>query len=224
MSFRSNPLGVGASYEEASSWLERASEHGSGEASEVLAQLITRMHANGHVTHYSAADSTRLHALARSQGFDVEAISVTCYKLAPGRSGITLGRRPEPFNGEKPKEPFTSDEIKAMGDAGIKGTLVWGGGSGNGDSVLLTRPEEPSANVRVLLDHDPGTEVLLPIPAHRDVIYVQHGNEFLGFPSGGKVLPRFINLTPQSEDMRQVSVFTELMDGGHSGGYCASFE
>ncbi len=39
--FRQNPLGLDASYEEAAHWLERASAHGSGEASEVLAQLIT---------------------------------------------------------------------------------------------------------------------------------------------------------------------------------------
>jgi TPR repeat protein len=41
--FRTNPLGVDPSYEEAVRWLEKSSAHGSGEASEVLAQLITRM-------------------------------------------------------------------------------------------------------------------------------------------------------------------------------------
>ncbi len=88
--FRRNPLGLEASYEEAARWLEKASAQGSGEASEVLAQLITRMQANGHGTQYTAADSARFHALARSQGFDVELISATCYKLVPGGSGISL--------------------------------------------------------------------------------------------------------------------------------------
>jgi len=70
--FRRNPLGVEAFYEEAVHWLQKASAQGSGEASEVLAQLITRMQANGHGTSYTVADSDRFHALARSQGFDVE--------------------------------------------------------------------------------------------------------------------------------------------------------
>ena len=78
--FRKNPLGIEASYEEAAKWLEKASAQGSGEASEVLAQLITRMQANGHGTHYTAADSARFHALARSQDFDVELIFVTCFE------------------------------------------------------------------------------------------------------------------------------------------------
>ena len=54
--------------------------------------MITRMQANGRGTSYTAADSARLHALARSQGFDVEAISVTCYTLTPGGSGLSLHR------------------------------------------------------------------------------------------------------------------------------------
>jgi hypothetical protein len=131
--FRSNPLGIDASYEEACHWLEKASAQGSGEASEVLAQLITRMHANGHSTPYTSADSTRFHALARSQDFDVESVSVTCYKLVPGGSGITLGRLPDLITGTEPKVPFNSEEIQALGKAGITGSLLYGGGSGSGD-------------------------------------------------------------------------------------------
>jgi hypothetical protein len=181
------------------------------------------MHANGHSTPYNSADSARFHALARSQGFDVESISVTCYKSVPGGSGITLGCLPSLIVGAPPKEPFNPAEIEALSRAGVKGSLLFGGSSGSGDSVLLMRPEGKTVNVRIILDHDPGTEVLLPLPAHHDVIYVQHGDEFIGFPSGGRVLPRFINLSPQTVDTPQVSVFTQLMDGGHSGGFCTRF-
>jgi hypothetical protein len=218
--FRKNPLRVEASYEEAALWLEKASAQGSGEASEVLAQLITRMQTNGHGTSYTAADSTRFHALARSQGFDVEPISVTCYKLTPGGNGINLGRLPGLVVGEPPAKPFTDQELAKLDKAGISGSLLYGGGSGNGDSVLLMRPQDPVAHVRVILDHDPGFEVLLPIPAHRDVIYVQHGDKFLAFPSEGPNLPRFISLQPLGTPASQISVFTQLMDGAHSGGFC----
>ncbi len=221
--FRQNPLGVEASYEEAGRWLEKASGQGSGEASEVLAQLITRMLANGHGTSYTAADSNRLHALARSQGFDVERISVTCYKLVPGKGGLTLGCLPGLIVGELPRQPFTQEELTALGTAGISGSLLYGGGIGGGDSVLLMRPEGPVVNVRIILDHVPGDAVLLPMPAHHDEIYVQRGDDFVGFPSGGGNLPRFINIEPGNEPTSQVSVSTQLMSGAHSGGFCTSF-
>lgn len=221
--FRRNPLGVEASYEEAARWLQKASAQGSGEASEVLAQLITRMRANGHGTSYTAADSDRFHALARSQGFDVEQISATCYKLTPGGSGIKLGRIPGLILGEPPSRPFTDQELAELDEAGISGSLLYGGGSGNGDSVLLMRPQGTVAHVRIILDHDPGYEVLLPIPAHRDVIYVQRGDKFLAFPSEGPNLPRFISVQPLGTPATQISVFTQTMDGGHSGGFCTRF-
>jgi hypothetical protein len=221
--FRTNPLGIEASYEEAVHWLEKASAQGSGEASEVLAQLITRMQANGHGTSYTVADSAHFHALARSQGFDVEPIRATCYKLVPGGSGIRLGRLPGLVVGEPPSKPFTDEELAKLDQAGISGSLLYGGGSGNGDSVLLMRPEGPAAHVRIILDHDPGYEVLLPIPAHRDVIYVQRGDSFLAFPSGGENLPRFISIQPRATPVSQISISTQTMDGAHAGGYCTSF-
>jgi hypothetical protein len=221
--FRANPLDIKASYEEAAKWLEKASAQGSGEASEILAQLITRMKANGHETPYTAADSTHFHALARSQGFDVEAISVTCYRRDPGGSTITVGRLPSLISGDKPATPFTAKELQALSEAGFSGSLLYGGGTGGGDSVLLARPEGPTVNIRIILDHDPGAEVLLPMPAHRDEIYIQRGDQFLAFPSGGKVLPRFISLEPQTAATPQMSVSTQSMDGARSGGFCTSF-
>ena len=221
--FRKNPLGIEASYEEAAKWLEEASAQGSGEASEVLAQLITRMRANGHGTHYTAADSARFHALARSQDFDVELIVATCYKLVPGRGGITLGRLPGLIAGDPPEEPFTPEELSTLNKAGISGALLYGGGSGFGESALLTRPEGPAVRVRIILDHDPGSRVLLPMPAHHDEIYVQRGDQFLAFPNVGKILPRSIGLEPQTQDTPQVSVSTQHMDGAGSSGFCTRF-
>ncbi|HEX3891205.1 MAG TPA: hypothetical protein VHW46_01415 [Terracidiphilus sp.] len=220
--FRTNALGIEASYEEAAKWLEKASAQGSGEASEVLAQLITRMHSNGHGTPYAVAESTRLHALARSQGFDVEAISVSCYKLSSGGHGITVKRPPGRGTDEPSRAPFTQEELRALSDAGFAGSLLFGGFTGGGDSVLLMRPEGPVVRVRIILDHDPGAEILLPMPAHHDEIYIQRGDEFLGFPSGGSSLPRFITIESRKEPP-QVSVLKQLIDGAYSGGFCTTF-
>jgi hypothetical protein len=221
--FRQNLLGIEASYEEAARWLEKASAHGSGEASEVLAQLITRMQANGHGTSYTTPDSARFHALARSQGFDVELISAICYKLVPGASGIRLGPLPALGPGEPSMQPFTDQELAALSSSGVSGSLLYDGGTGSGESVLLSRPEGPVVHIRVILDHDPGHEVLLPIPAHRDVIYLQRGDTFLAFPSGGQNLPRFLALMPGSSTDPQMSVMKQLMDGAHTGGFCTRF-
>ena len=223
--FRTNPLKIPASYEEAAKWLERASAQGSGEASEVLAQLITRMLSNGHPTNYTTADSTRLHALARSQGFDVEPISASCYRLTPGADALSFaGPQPHTLTvGDPPAQPFSAEELQHLDALGIHGTLHFDGTTGAGDSVLLSRPEGPIAHVRVILDHDPGHEVHLQISAHHDVIYFQRGDRFLMLPSGTSMLPRFISLTPQRPDMRQVSLFVQLMSGAFSGTFCARF-
>jgi hypothetical protein len=221
--FRNNPLGIEASYEEAAQWLEKASAQGSGEASEVLAQLITRMLANGHRTPYTIADSTRFHALARSRGFDVEAITVTCYKLSPGANGITVGSLPRTEAAEISGESFTQEELQALSKAGFSGSLSYGGSTGGGDSVLLMRPEGAVVHVRIILDHDPGAEVLLPMPAHHDEIYVQRGDQFLAFPGGQSVLPRFIAIESRKDPATQITVFAQLMSGAYSGTFCTQF-
>jgi hypothetical protein len=221
--FRTNPLGVSASYEQAVQWLEKASVQGSGEASEVLAQLITRMLANGHATHYTAVDSARLHALARSQGFDVEPLSVTCFKLVPDGNGVTLGYLPGNIPGGPPREPFTQDELAALGQAGFSGSLSWEGSTGSGDSVLLTRPEGPVVHIRIILDHNPGSEILLPMPAHHDVIYVQRGDGFMAFSETGKILSRFVSIEPLNEPAPQVVVYVQSISGGHFGSSCGRF-
>jgi len=219
-----NPLGIDASYEEASRWLEKASAHGSGEASEVLAQLITRMQQNGHTTNYSAADSAHFHAVARSQGFDAAAIRVECFKLIPGQKGITVAPLPSSL-AEDPANAFSEQELSNLRRSGIAGVLqlTSGSGPGSGDSVLLQRPEPPIAHVRVILDHAPKGQTLLPIPARRDVIYVQRGDEFLVFPSSGENLPRFILIEGESYDPSQAGISVQGLDGGYSGGGCGIF-
>ena len=222
--FRSNPLQIPASYEYAAQWLERASAQGSGEASEILAQLIARMLANGHVTTYTDADSKRLHALARSQGIDVEAIRVTCFQRKPGPGPVALEAKEKDIRiGQPPQSPISDDQISTLRTVGLTGTLRFNGSSGSGDSTLLSRPEGPPVSIILSLDHDPGHEFHLPIPAHHDGLFVQQGDAFLSIPDGQPNLPRFLSVMPQREENSQVSFFIQLMDGGFSGGSCGRF-
>lgn len=85
------------------------------------------------------------------------------------------------------------------------------------------RPEGPAAHIRIILDHDPGSEVLLPMPAQHDVIYVQRGEDFLAFPGTGKILSRFVSLESLKGPNPQISVYAQSISGGHSGGFCTRF-
>ena len=229
--FRTNPLELPASYEQAAQWLERASTQGSGEASEILAQLITRMLSNGHATTYTPADSTRLHALARSQGFDVEPLSVSCYQLTPAASGaegsaslmLAGAQRRHLTIGAPPFQPVSTEDLETLHAAGATGTLHLEGETTGGDSALLSRPAGPPVHIRLILDHDPGHEIHLPIPAHHDVLYLQRGDHFIALPPDVPTLPRALSLMPQRADDQQVSVFVQNMDGGYSGTFCARF-
>jgi hypothetical protein len=227
--FRANLLDLPASYEDAIQWLARASAQGSGEASEILAQLITRMLSNSYPTSYTQADSAVLHALARSQGFDVEPLSVSCYQLTPAASerteDLTFVVPPRrPLKAEAaPLEPFTNQELQIMQAAGATGTLHFEAETSGDESSLLSRPAGPSAHIRVILDHDPGQEIHLPIPAHHDVIYLQRGDRFFSLPADLPTLPRFISIMPQHAETKQVSVFVQQVSGDYSGTLCARF-
>ena len=223
ISSRRNPLGLEPSYEEAARWFEKASAQDCGEASEELAQMITRMQANGHSTRYTAADADHFYALARSQGFDLEPLRATCYKLAPGGTGTHVEPRRGSTMGEPASPPFTAEELAALERAGVTGSLRPGGSSQPGESVLLMRPEGPVIRIRVILDHDPGREVLLPIPAHHDAVYVQRGETFVAMPSEGGNLSRFVALEATDAPAPQILVYTQGIGGGYTGGFCARF-
>jgi len=222
---RSNPLDVPASYEDATQWLERASAQGSGEASEILAQLITRMLSNGHPTSYTPADSTRLHALARAQNFDVEPISISCYQLTPTNGALTLDgpQRRRLTANAPPVQPFSAVELQSLQAAGAHGNLQFAGSVSSTETALLNRPAGPPAYIRIILDHNPEKETHLPIPAHHDVIYLQHGDTFIALPPDVPTLPRTLTVTPQGEDDQQLTIFIQQMSGAFTGSPCARF-
>lgn len=223
-----NPLDLPPSYNEACHWLERASAQGSGEASEILAQLITRMLSNGHSTTYTAADSKRLHALARSQGFDVEPLSVSCYQLAPAADNaaktLTVDgpQRQRLIVGVVPLQRLSDADLQTLQAAGATGTLHFQGEISGGDTVLLSRPDGTPAHIRVILDHDPGREVHLPIPAHHDVLYLQRGDNFLALPPDLPSLPQVLSIVPQPADA-QISIYIQNPDGNYTTNLCARF-
>lgn len=224
-SFNRTVLKIPASYDNAAQWLTRASAQGSGEATEMLAQLITRMLANNHPTSYTAADSTRLHALARSQGFNAEQIVVSCYRLSTSTPTLTVaGPLPQPLLHEKPPaQSFSEAELHQLQTSGTHGTLRFSGAAGDGDSLLLSLPEGPVVHIRIILDHAPTREIHLPIPDRHDVIYLQRGDRILAFPPNLPALTRTLSITPPHPDLPQVSAFIQNLNGSFSGSPCGIF-
>jgi hypothetical protein len=91
-SSRPNPLGIDPSFADAISWLSKASDQGSGDASEILAQLIDRVIASGDATahtqtevdHYTRLRAPRVLTIRRTRSHAIRSIPITpaCFRLA----------------------------------------------------------------------------------------------------------------------------------------------
>jgi hypothetical protein len=223
--FRTNPLGLTASFEQAAHWLDRASAQGSGEASEELAQLITRMLASHYPTTYTVADSTRLHALARNQGFDVEDLRVSCYtRTADSTNKLEVKEVPFPGIDESTYAHISPAQVEQLRAAGIKGLLRSNSSIGSdGGSTLLMRPEGPHLDAIVILDHAPAKAIRLPMPKHASVVYVQIGDTFQRIPEDVPTIDRSLVLLPPSNWGRNVTINIQNINGSFSGTGCGQF-
>jgi len=217
VSMRPNPFGVEPSFESAISWLSKASDQGSGEASEILAQLIDRMVTSHESTSHTMSEVEHYHQLARSQGFDAQASEVSCYTIkSDGTGALAVSKRNAEHN-------LSDAEMEVLRRAGRTGIITWTGTDAGGSSVLLTRPDGPPTRVILVLDHAPNKETRLPLPRHASVMYVQHGETWLSIAADDPVTERSIVLLPEREDMQQVTVFVQGIDGSFSGGNCGAF-
>jgi hypothetical protein len=210
-----HPFNITPSYEEAAKRLERLSAQGSGEASEVLAQLITRMLAIGHSTTFTAADSARFHALARSQGFDMQRIEIHCYRNYGGDGPLHITGVPTPA------VQLTSDQLRKLRDLGLHGELALQGEPTIGTRTILSHPDGPTTHIAVILDHHPEHEVHLRLPVHGDAIYVQRGDAFVLLPKDAPTLSRTISIMPGVEATQQIMLYAQNIDGIYTGGFCA---
>jgi TPR repeat protein len=66
------------SFEEAIHWLKLASGQGSGEACEILAQVMERAIRSSAITKYQMTDVIHYHAAARAQGYDLQDVEYSC--------------------------------------------------------------------------------------------------------------------------------------------------
>lgn len=200
------------SYTEALKWLTLASAQGSGEASELIAQIITRMLDSHTPTLLTTADAAHYRSLAVQQGYDLENSSVSCFQLIHGAQSLTCK--------DVLKSCPTADEMQQLRTAGLSGTLEPQGGANGGLNSISLHPAGPPARALIILDRSITTEQRLPLPRHTSVMYVQQAHGWLTLPQTGSSLDRDIVLTPGENPNNAVMVYVQNIDGSHSGAYC----
>ena len=211
-----NFLGLTRSFDLAIHWLTLASEQGSGEASEILAQVIDRTIKSPTPSRYRMTDVAHYHALARSQGYDLWDVEYSCYTLDPSHptDHLIMAETSTEFQ-------LTPLEIDALHAAGASGTLRWRGTSRtSGLGGLLQHPEGPKIHTRVILSRLTSYEMLVPMADRVDVVYLQQGNRIVTVPSTYPAIRRKISFRPPTAEEGAGAAFQEI-DGRFAGG-CTS--
>jgi hypothetical protein len=205
----SNPLGLTPSFELAIHWLTLASNQGNGEATETLAQLIERAIRSSAISGWQMADVDRLHALARSQGFDVQDVEYSCYSLESGRPANTLIMAGNPPS----KASLSSEQLDALQAAGVSGTLHWQITSILPNSTgALRHPEGPKVYMRVIVSAAVTREVRVPMPNRADIIYVQQADRVVKLPSTYPTITRSVAFRPPVAD-EPGGAYSQSIDG-----------
>jgi hypothetical protein len=191
-----SPMGLTPSFDLAIQWLSRASEQGNGEASEILAQVIGRSIRSPIPSRYQITDVAHYHALARSQGFDLQDVEISCYPLDPRGPADRLI-----MADTQVEYQFTPQELDSLHAAGASGTLRWGGMNVNpGITVLLRHPEGPRIHTRVILGRPASHELFFPLGDRVDVLYLQQGDRIVTIPTTYPVLRRVLSIRPPTAD------------------------
>jgi hypothetical protein len=211
-----NLLGLTRSFDTAIHWLTLASEQGSGEASEILAEVIERTIKSPTPTRYQMTDVAHYHALARSQGFDIQDVEISCYSLDPNGPAGRLIMADAPVEYQ-----FTPRELDSLHAAGASGTLRWGSTNGiqSGTTVLLRHPEGPKIHTKVILGHPTSHEVFAPLGDRVDVVYLQQRDQIVTIPPTYPALRRVLSIRPPTAD-EPAAALLQGIDGRFGG--CAT--
>jgi hypothetical protein len=191
-----NPLGLISSFPDAIHWFGLASAQGNGEASEALAQVMERAIRSSATTRYQMTDVAHYHALARSQGYDLQNVDYSCYSLDAGHPDDLLVM-PASVPPEFRLEP---EVLAALHAAGASGTVKFRGRSDQPLTVLLRHPEGPKVHISVVVAHAVSHEIAVPLPDRVDVVFMQAGDGIIPVPSSYPKISRVMILKPPTKE------------------------
>ena len=211
------------SFIDALHWLRLASAAGSGEASEVVAQLITRILGAGIPSALTLDDAIRYRTLAVHQGYDLEAADFRCFRLLPGNKPVTCtsGGPASDTSAAPCPDPST---LTTLRQAGLRGRLLPGSTVAASYTSATMHPGGAPAHALVILDHPITAEQHLPLPRHATAIYLQRPDGFHVLAPDAPVLSRDIILRPELDAGHSVLGSVEDMNGGRGGSTCLSFD
>lgn len=207
------PFDVTPSFDVGIHWLTLASQQGSGEASEMLAQAMERAIKSPTPSGYRMTDVAHYHALARSQGYDLQDVELSCYTLDQSHptDRLTMADIPAEFQ-------FTPQQLDALHAAGASGTLKWGSTSGGNSRITaaLQHPEGPRIHTRIILSRPAPHETLVPLGDRVDVVYLQLGDHIVTVPPTYPALRRKLSFHPPTSQENQGDTLQQI-DGRFEG-------
>lgn len=205
------------SFPEALHWLRLASAAGSGQASEVVAQLITRSLGSGLPSTLTLKDAIRYRALALHQGYDLEAADLRCLRLFHSDAPLTC---------EASGASSCPDEaiLELLRHVGLRGVLSPGGSTNASYTSATMHPGGAPAHAVVILDSPITAEVHLPLPRHTTAIYLQEPDGFHTLTPDAPVLDRDLILRPELDPSHSLLGSIEDINGGRGGSTCLSFQ
>ena len=212
-----NSLGLTRSFEEATHWLKLASGQGSGEASEILAQVMERAVRSSASTKYQMTDVAHYHAIARAQGYDLQDVEYSCYSLDEGRPADRLTMANTPTSAKFLLPP---QELDALHAEGASGTLSWRTTADQSVTVILRHPEGPKVHIRVILAHAVSREIAIPLPNRVDATFLQIENRIVTVPSSYPKIARVMVLQQSTKGDAGRAAFQSI-DGTFANGCTA---
>lgn len=199
---RLSGIGLKPSFEQMFVWLKKASAQGSGEATETLAQQMERQILDNAPGHGTEAEVKRLHALARSQGYDDEKLTIVCHAVGVSSAPLHRDGKPDGLD-------ISDAEVAAARAVMPHGAL------GSYDSTwahddALWHPEGPYAMLRILMTKPLVHDVTIPMPLRTSVLAVQKGDGFTLIPADAPHNDRVVVLRMKDKDV--------VVEGMHADG------
>lgn len=197
-----------------------ASKEGSGEASELIAEMVeqknlTPAQANGEASFWRNK--------AREQGWKQQRLAVSCLDWIHGPEQLQCKEWPiaPAMAAKMPPEAQqacpTETEMAALRGRGMTGSLRPDGGS-------LRLEAGPEARALLIFDHAVPSEEDLKEPDAASVIYIQtKENQWAMLPRDAPLLDRYVILTPGGAGVGQLMLQAQAVDGSMTGGACSEF-
>ena len=196
-----------------------ASEKGSGEASELIAEMVEQQQISETVAKGNAEFWRNK---ARQQGWKQQRLSTYCFDWTHGpeplhceKLPISVGSANMPPENQ-PQCP-TDTEMESLRTLGMTGMIRQNGG-------ITNLVPGPYARALLILDRAVSSEADLKEPDAASVIYIQTPQDrWRMIPRDTPLLDRFLILTSDADNMGRVMMRAQAVGGSSTGGACSRF-